>query len=70
MHNNVTPLHEFNPLSDEDIDVGENSILSAEKYKDGPQIYKTSQGDYQNIKVMKKKGGGKKLASTFYRETG
>ena len=45
-------------------------MLSGEKYKAGAQTSKTAQGDYQKIKVLKRKGDGKRLTSTFHRDPG
>ena len=66
----VEEVHDFNPLADEEIEVGGNSMLSGEKYKAGAQTSKTAQGDYQKIKVLKRKGDGKRLTSTFNRDPG
>ena len=72
-NHNDTPVHEiqdFNPLADEEIEVGGNSMMPGERYKAAAQTSKTAQGDYQKVKILKRKGDGKRLTSTFHRDPG
>jgi len=48
---NVTPHHDFNPLADEEIDVGVASILSGENNRSGHVTSKTAKAEYHQIKI-------------------